>query len=69
MVSSARVNETDLLLFIGHHPRHGHVELVADALTDRGRAAICGDRMITSHIVDTLEDFKRAGIRAMFLPY
>ena len=62
--------DPDVLIFLQQHPRFGHVEIVVDSVTPRGRKAFDhADRTISSHIAETLEDIKRAGLTALFLPH
>jgi hypothetical protein len=53
---------------IQRHPRFGHLEIVLDLHTHSAAHSLGqGDRIITSHIAETLEDARRAGLAIHFL--
>ena len=52
---------------IQRHPRFGHLELVLDLHTYSAAIALGqGDRIVTSHIAETLEEARLAGVNVHF---
>lgn len=57
----------DATAYVQRHPRYGHLELVLDIHTEAANFALgSGDRIITSHIGETLEDAQQAGLNIHF---
>lgn len=57
----------DATAYIQRHPRFGHLEIVLDLHTHAAAIALGqGDRIISSHVAETLEDARLAGLNVHF---